>query len=260
MSNFTANSNMYNINTENEVAVILSHFESNFIFDIIKDNLQKKYNYNYISAANIAASFEQNFKNIKTMYNSSEDVNQIENVRISTYKEIINIICTEYQLQFNDSGDLDYYTAAYYLYDFLVSNFSKNMISFFANYIYKERNSIYEILNLNNMKKNKDSSTLYGKKMYKDIKLAVINANLEYVMDNICVYDISLQNILSTVYTDKNIIIYLNNIISPIYDFFKLSYVPVMQSQLKPIVLSNIRFEIQKLSIIEDENGAVKYE
>jgi hypothetical protein len=247
MSDFIANSNMYNINTENEIASVLSHFNSEFIFDIIRDNLEKKFNYSTINAPNIVISFEQNFKQIMSIYQTNLD--EINAVRIATYKEIINIICKSYNLQFNDSDDIDYYSAAMYLYDFLVANFSNYMELFFANYIYKERNAIYDALNLGNMKKNKDSSTLYGKKTYKDIKLAIINANLEYVIQNICVYDIDLHTVLSNIYPDKNIVNYISNIISPIYDFFKTAYVSVLQSDINAMVLSNIRFKIQNLSI-----------
>ena len=247
MSGFISNSNMYNITTENEVASVLSHFNSEFIFDLVRDNLQKKFNYNTIVSPNIVASFEQNFKQIMSIY--QDDTDRINEVRTRTYKEIISIICQNYNLQFNDSDDIDYYSAAMHLYDFLVAGFSNYLEQFFANYIYKERNGIYEALNLSSMKKNKDSSTLYGKKTYKDIKLAVINANLEFVIQNICAYDINLATILSNVYTDRNVINYILTIISPIHDFFKTSYVSVFQSDIRAIILSNIRFKIQNLCI-----------
>ena len=45
---FQSNFQMYNITTENELSVILSHFNTEFVFDIIRDNLSKKFNYNII--------------------------------------------------------------------------------------------------------------------------------------------------------------------------------------------------------------------
>lgn len=245
MSQFVSNFLTYNINTEGEVARMLSHFNSEFIFDVIRDNLNQRFNYTPIAAPNIVSSFEQNFKLIKENYHTDHD--QIDTVRLSTYKEIIDIICKEHKLEFIDNDNLDYYSAAFYLYDFLVSNFSTYMAFFFASFIYKERNSIYESLDLNNMKKNKDSSTLYGKKMYKDTKLAVITANLDYIIDNVCTYDIPLYAILEFIYPDRNIVNYIASIVSPIDDFFKSNYVPLLNGNPRTLFLSNIKFEMHKI-------------
>lgn len=246
MSQFISNFLTYNINTEGEIARILSHFDSEYIFDIIRDNLNQRSNYTAISAPNIVSSFEQNFKLIKDQYQT--DIDQIERVRVQTYKEIIDIICKEYNLQFNETDDnLDYYSAAYYLYDFLVANFSNYLVFFFANYIFRERNSIYEAFGLADLKKNKDNSTVYGKKIYKDIKFAMITANVDFIIDNICNYDISLYTILETVYPDKNIINYINYLISPIDDFYRNHYVRILNGDEKSIYLSNIKIKLHEI-------------
>lgn len=245
-----ANSQVYNIQTENEVAIILSRFNSNFIFDVIRDNLAQKFNYSFISAPNVVAAFEQNFKYFQIRYPS--DYDNIEVVRISTYKEIINILCNEYNLQFNDNDGLDYYSLALYLYDFLACNFNNYMVSFFANYIYKEKNSLYEFLNMEALKKNKDSSTIYGKKIYKDPKLAILNANLNSVIASICNFDITFENILSIVYSNKNIVNYLTAHVSPINDFFKSTYCYSFSLDMQPVILTNIRLEIQKMAVLTD--------
>lgn len=264
MSQFISNFLTYNINTEGEVAKILSHFNSEFIFDVVRDNLAQRFNYSGIAAPNIVSSFEQNFKAIKDNYQT--DFEQIESVRLATYKEIIDIICKEYNLTFVDDDSLDYYSAAYYLYDFLVSNFSSYMAYFFANFIYKERNSIYESLDLNSLKKNKDTSTLYAKKIYKDVKLAIITANIDFIIDNVCNYDISLYQILEFIYPDKNVVAYIGSIIVPINDFFKENYVSMINGPSRPIFLSNIKIEMHKIlaptmqSIYNTEtNGGLNY-
>ena len=254
MSGFIANSSEYNISTENEISVVLSHFNSEFVFDIITNNLQRK-NYNSIPAPNVVDSIENNFKIIKENY--KYELQQIEGVRIQTYKEIIKTICDAYNIKFNDEIDVDYFSAAHYIYDFLIANFSTYLVSFFANFIYKERNSIFESMNLNSMKKSKDSSTIYGKKMYKDIKIAVINANLEYVVNNICSYDISLSTILSFVYPDKNIVNYLNNVLLPIQDFYKYHYASIFNTDIKSIILTNIRLTLHTMAINVDQNNLI---
>ena len=250
MSGFTAGSIMYNINTETELASVLSHFDSAFIFDLVKGNLTKRYESGYTSNPNLVISLEQNFKSIKDYYQF--DLEKIEQVRQDTYYEIINIICNHYGLIYSNNPDIDLYSAALYLYDFLVANFANYISIFFSRYIHKERTPIYDSMNLAALKKNKDSSTLYGKKMYRDVRLAVINANLAYVIDNMKYYDLTLHDILSVVYPDKNVANFIANIITPTNDFFKVHYMSAFVSDYSAIILSNIRFEIQRLSSISN--------
>ena len=254
MSSFVTNSNSYNITSEKEISVILSHFEPDYVFGIIKDNITQRFRYNQLSIPNIVGSFESYFKQLFVTYTDADSINQIQTTRLETYKEIISILCSEFQFRFNYEEVNDLYSAAYYLYSFLVSDFSNNIVSFFGNFIIKERNNIYESLKLNDLKKSKDNSTLYNKKIYKNNKLAIINANLDYVIDNICVFDITLSDMLNNIYNDKNIVKFLENTLLPVYDFFKTVYVPVIQSHLKPMLLTDIRLYIQTQYISNDIN------
>lgn len=246
MSSFIANSQTYNINTENEVASILSHFNSDFIISIVNYNFNNRIIDTVLPTPNIVTSFEQNFKDIKSRYNT--DIDKIETVRLQTYKEIIDTICSKYGIIFLYNDDLDLYSAAYYIYDFFISNFYNYMIYFLSNYIYKERNGIYESMHLNDLKKNKDSSTIYGKKIYKDIRLAVINANLDYILQNMRTYDINIGNILYTVY-NRNIASFLITILKFDNDFYNTFYMSILDSEYKSSLITNLRLEIQKLSI-----------
>lgn len=255
MSSFQANSYEYNITTENEVASVLSHFNTDFIIDIIRQNILNKDRTMFLPMANIVTSYEQNFKDIAVRYPG--EIQQISSVRLKTYAEIIDELCHYYNLQFNDNGELDYYSAAFYLYDFLVSNFSSHMCFFFANYIYRERNSIYDAMHLNDLKKNKDTSTTYGKKVYKDVRLAVINANIDRVIANMETFDIPLSTILSIIYPDKSVVNYIMQIISPIYDFYNSIYVPCMNKDTRPILITNIRLLIQQMSIDPNANNFI---
>lgn len=255
MSSFQANSQEYNITTENEVASVLSHFNTDFILDIIRQSIQNRDKTMYLPMANIVTAYEQNFKDIAARYPG--EIQQISSVRLKTYVEIIDELCDNYRLQFNDNEDLDYYSTAFYLYDFLVSNFTQYLCFFFANYIYRERNSIYDSMHLNDFKKSKDTSTTYGKKVYKDVRLAVINANIDFVIKNMESFDIPLSTILSIVYPDKAIVNYINQIISPVYDFYTTIYVPFMNTDTRPILITNIRLLIQQMSIDPNTNNFI---
>jgi len=255
MSGFLAANNTYNINTENEVSIILSHFNSEFLFNVIKDNITRKTEYYQIGMPNIVAAYENRFKQLMSIYTSELDLQNIKQTREETYKEIIDILCREYNLQLNQNLDNeDYYSIAYYLYSFLVSDFKNNVVLFFTNYIMKEKNYLYDYLELNDLKRSKDTTTIYNKKTYKNSKIAIINANLEFVINSIFVFDIDMNTLLNCIYDNKNIVKFLENTIQPVHDFFKYHISGFMQSQFRPILITDIRLSIQKLSMSEDIN------
>lgn len=252
MSSFNANSQVFNVATENELAVVLSHYSDQFVFTVIKDAIEYRFErVPIVGLPNVVAAWEQNFKAIVAQYGNIEEVNRVRN---ETYRQIIDIICKEFGLEFTIDDSIDLYSAAYHLYDFLVSNFTNNMVTLFANFIYKERANLYESLNLSNLKKNRDSSTIYGKKIYKDIKLAVINANIDMVISEVCAMDMPLYNIISIVYgNNSELKRYLISIISAGPDFFNKAYVSVLNSDIRPDMITNIRFKLQEIAMSHDQ-------
>lgn len=252
MSGFIANSSAYNVTTENEIAIILSHFNTEYIFDVIKDNIAQKFNTYQMNMPNVVVSFEQYFKQLQMIYDNPTDRLNIENTRIETYKEILYILSNEFNLEIDYENIQDYYSITYYLYDLLVSGFNNHVVNFFTNYIIKEKNGIYDLLNLGELKKNKDTSTIYNKKIYKNAKVAIINANLEYVIDSMSAFDITFNMILNTIYQDKNMVRMIESVVAPRVDFFKGAYIGILRSNIRPILLTNIRLEIQRQSMIDD--------
>lgn len=246
MSGYTTNSSVYNIHTENEAMQILSHFETGQIIDIIEDSISKRFGLN-VQLPNIVNALEQDFKN--TSMNYPENIADINNVRTNTYNQVIAIIERTNNVSIQVDDFMDMYSVAYHLYDFFVSNYKQNIINFFTNFIIRERNNIYNSMHLEEYKKNRDSTTLYGKKMYKNTKLAVINACLEYIVDNICEYDFDIQNILNFVYEDKLLAQFLGTIIQPRTDIFKTLYVSAIRTpELRLDILSSIRLNIHYYS------------
>ena len=239
----------YNIMTQNELNTVLASFESEFIFSVIKDNLAMKYNDAFINIVkpNVVSAFENTFNNLKEIYPMDHD--NIMNVRQQTYEEIVDILCAEYNLSKGDCYDdlLDKYTLTYYLYDFLVANFTNNIVEFFSNYIFREKDAIYDYFNLDQFKKNRDSSTLYGRKAYTDMKLAIINANLVNILTSMQSFDISLNDIYTLTYKDPHVVGMFRQNISDNGDFYKSYYCNVIRDQnLAPIFYTSIRLEIQK--------------
>lgn len=253
MSGFIASS-AYNVTTENEIAVILSHFSFDYIYDVIRDSINQRGNFYQMSMPNIVASFEQYFKNLQMTYESPDDRAKIDQTRLETYRQILEILEKAYELEINYENIQDYYSITFYLYDLLVSGFNYKMIEFFTNYIIKEKNVLYDVLQLNDLKKSKDTSTIYNKKMYKNAKLAIINANLEYVLTCLCGFDITFNIILNTIYQDKNMIKFIEGLVAPRVDFFKSIYATMLNSNAGPIILTNIRLAIQNQSMNEEIN------
>lgn len=240
------NSQIYNITSENQIATILSHFSSNYIIDTIKDKLNNKFNIYAIENPNIVYSFELNFNQMKALHPA--DINNINSVRIESYREIIDVLCEYYNLQFNETvEDQDIYSSAFYLYDFLVANFFNYITIFFANYIVKEKNHLYDIINTNIDIKE----ISYIKKIYKDNKIAVISAHLDYIIDYLKGLDISLYDILGYIYSNE-ILNLMNIIIAPIGDFFKDHYVSLLNNpSMFPIIMTNIRLYLQKIQGVD---------
>ena len=250
-----ANPYIYNIATETELAEVLSHYNTDYVLNILTNAINGKFNPNSImvSQPNLVSAWEINFKQIQEYYNYPEFIERIKYVRDTTYKEIIRMICRSYNLNFTtQDDDIDWYTAATMLYDFFVCNFNRYLIQFFSTYIYRERSTIYEDLNLASVRKSKDSTTTYGKRLYKDIKLVVINTAIDQVVSAIMANDISLTDIFTTV-LPKEQAIYMDSIVSQAGDFFKESYGPSMNSTLRPVLLTEIRFALQKWAGLQDE-------
>ena len=250
MSGFIANNSEYNINTDHSMSVILSHFDPELILRTVKGWIDIKYEEPMPLISNIIMGYNENFKQLLHTYQNQLDQEQTMNTRNMIYKDIINLICNEYNLEFNitDYDEIDLYTPAFYLFRLLVSEFTENVKTFFTNFILKEKNNLYESLNMNQFKKDKDASTVYNKKRMDNNKLAIIISRLGYVIDNICVYDISFEDFLRNVYSDENLIQYLLRIVAPRSDFFK-QYVATMfgdMSKVRASLISGITIMLYK--------------
>ena len=121
------------------------------------------------------------------------------------------------------------------------------LISFFTNYINREKNSLYEALEL--ASKRKEASP-YSKKIYKNSnsKLAIIHANLEYVIQNICSYDIDFDTFVELSYIPERALSrFILSILQDNGDFFKRICVPYINENFGPIT-TQIKFALQEMA------------
>ena len=240
-----AGTQLYEISNEYNVTDILAHFDSNYIFDIIEDKLE---NISFATSqveSNIVASFENNFKDMNDRFPG--DSQNIRNIREQVYRDIIKILTAKFNLQFNMVDDtIDLYTAAYYLYDFLVCHRNIIMVNFFTAFIINNKESLCATLNMEDFRKGKDSAAAYGKRVYQDNKFAIISANMSAVINYISTLDIALINIFQSTYKDLKLVQFLDNAFADKGNFFKDFYCSILNKPEElPIIITNIRLALQ---------------
>lgn len=250
MSNpYISNSDIYQVNAERDVSVILSRFNTEYIYDCIESALQSKYNAQFIIPnPNLVRSLEDNF--IIMQQDFPDDKANILECREETYREIIYYLCGKFNLTFNNNDQVDLYSAAYYLYDFLVSNYLINLINFFAKFILREKNNIYKSLNLDKFKKNSNIS--YGKKLIKDQNISTILIQTPYVLDQLMVYDFNFQNIVSIAYDNNDIAKFIISLFGDTGYFYEYYKLDINNSFMRPNLITNIRLTIQDSVISTD--------
>lgn len=241
----------YNIISDSEISSILSHFSPEMAFDTIDFILQNKsvYYSPAIAKANIINGYEMMFRQYLEQY---PDYNkEFRENRDNLYRAIIDKICTSHNLSYNIDPGTDIFTLAFYLYQFLISDFSNYIIAFFTRYIIKEKTNIIEMIEA--IDKNKNSSTSYSKKIYKggSNKLSVIHSNLDIVLENIRGFDISLEDIINVVFeNDKNLAAMLNSSIIDNGAFYKNFYVSFLNIHF-PEMITSIRLQLQPPTSID---------
>ena len=237
----------YEISNEFNITELLGHFDSNYIFDIITDKLDNIDYSSVLKEPNIVISFEENFKIMNDRFPG--DSQNIRMLRAQVYTDIINILCEKFNLQFNEDDDnIDRYTLAYQLYDFLVCNRNTYLINFFTSFIINNKGSLCGFLNLDEYRKSKETSAAYGKRIYDDPMYGAISANMAKVIRHISTIDISLMNIFQSTYTNPEILIFLDNAIADRGDFFRDFYCSIFdQPEIMPIIITNIRLSLQKI-------------
>ena len=245
---FQYNPAITNVNIDNQLAGILSRFGDDYILDIVKDSINNRFRLYDLPRPNIVNAFEITFKELTDGFTSNTD--EILSTRTRVYNNIINIICNYYDFIFIQNDDTDIFSAAYWLYDTFVSNFTASLINFYTLYLIRERKSIDLALNLVEMNKINETTYIYSRKLFKDPSLAGSHCNLEYVIDQISNFDINLYTILSTVYSGSNIDIgnYIASIITDTTGmFFKKYYESFIFGKEAADILTLIKLNLQQL-------------
>ena len=187
------------IDTDYGIGTILSNFDSEYINHIIDDSFNFRFRPFTGGMPNMVDVLERQFIAIRV--NTPDYIQEIDNTRVETYKEIINKICTYYNLTFTgdfdniEPGEIHY--IAHTLYSIFLSNFTECMVEFFTSYIIKNADYIVDYLKtLPNANIPKENNLAYNSKQYIDPKFVLIHANINTVIYNMAAYDIPLPELL----------------------------------------------------------------
>lgn len=251
MSNqYISNSDIYQVNAERDITVILSRFNTNYIYDCIENALLSKYTTQFIIPnPNLVRSLEDNFTIMKQDF--PDDIDNILKCREETYSEIINYLCSKFNLSFNDNDTIDLYSAAYYLYDFLVSGYLSKLTIFFSKYILHEKNNLYKTFNLDRFKKTTNIN--YGKKLFKDSVTSTILIQISYIIEQLSAFDFDFESIVNIIYDNDDIAKFITSLFYDngyFYNFYKQD---ISNPYIKPNIITNIRLFIQNSSIVDGD-------
>lgn len=256
---FMSNNTEYSVVTNAEVADVIAHFSDEMIMDIVEKNLMNRLSFT-VQKANLVHSLEEDFKQSFQLYPAYYQ--EFSQKRFDLYSKIIQKICDFYNISCSSTSDTnEIHSRAFYLYSLFVSDFSNYVVRFFTNYIIREKNALYDFMEAELTAKNKDYNALYSKKIYSNNtnhKLVAIHANLDFVVDNICAFDINIESFIrNALYGQPQIIKYLTLVISENNgDLFSQHIVPFVQ-QNKTMILTYLKLSLQH-SITPDISNYIK--
>lgn len=245
------NGNINSIDTDAGIGTILSHFDTNYINHVIDDCLQMRFRPFDAPMPNYVDILEREFVAIKA--NAKDYIDNINEVRSETYREIISKICNFYNLSCTISleniSEDELYGIAHTMYDIFVSRFTDHMLDFFVMYIINNADSITTYLkNDENAIKPKETS-LYNPKYYIDPKYILIHANVNNVVYNMAAYDIEFPNLLVYL-SDPNTAASLSSLFSDNGDIYKNYYASyILNPEYTAGVLTNIKLLLQQKTI-----------
>lgn len=216
------------LQNENNLNLMMYHLSPSFIDSIIEDNISYRYGSFRPLLPNLVGSIEYTLKIKKEQDTVNQD-------RYEIYLNIINKLCKEFNLSFNNTmdGEADLYTISYYLYEFLITNFREYMNRFIINIILKEKNNLYNEISVLPNIRDKDALALYGKMMYKDTMLGLLISNIEEVLNRIFCIDFNFIDLLNTAFSHNlSIRDYIIRFVSDNGNFFKDFYVETINKNI----------------------------
>lgn len=235
------------IDTDAGIGTILSHFSTEYIKHVIEDSLNMKFRPFSDAMPNMVDVLERQFLSIQN--NAQNYTEKVADVRIETYKEIILMISSYYNLQFVGNFDNmnpeEIHGIAHVMYDIFISRFTEYMINFYVSYIVDNADSIVSYLKTDESVNKPKDSRLYQAKNFIDEKYIIIHANVNRVIYNMAGYDIPLQ-ILLNYFLDPSSAMRIGSLLQDVGDIYKTHYASyILDQRYSAGVLTNIKLKLQ---------------
>lgn len=213
------------VDTDRAIYDILSNFSYDFIKDSIEKSIQYKFRPYGLRMPNFPAILEKKFQAV--LLNCPDYKDRIMEKRSETYQNLIDIVCSYYQLRVETEIPEEHlFTIANLLYRVLVSEFTERMINFFVNYIISNMDSIMSYL----PDDKKMSRTSYAKKLYSQQDYIAVYDNMEQILFNIMSnLDIPMNQLLGYL-SDKMCSDIICSYISDCGDLYKNHYVTYLKN------------------------------
>lgn len=259
MVGFLMNNNEYEIQANNQIAVLLAEFDSNYVMGVIEDTLNQIFTqFDMISRPNVVKAFETTFKELYNIYPT--DIDNINQLRVETYQTIINYICNKFNLRFVQTDAIDLYTIASILYDFFVSKLNIYLVQFYVKHILAEKDNILRSINMEEVQK-KDPNLIYNKLAFgNDEQMAIIATYIPTILQQMANNsNVSDHTIYSYIYgTQPDIIQLIEYSIMPINPIFNLFNHLLFNESLYGPIITHIRLQFQQTvsTITMDANTA----
>lgn len=250
MQSFMMNNQYYELQSNNQVALLLSQFDSDYIIEVMDDTLMQMFSrFDLIPRPNIVQSFESVFKELLSIYESDRD--NISQSRMETYQTIINHICEKYSIRFIQTESVDLFTLANLMYDFFISNYNYYMINFYVRLIMNEKDNLIKALNFDDIKKTRDHNTVYNKMAFNnDQGLTTIAIHIPDVLRLLSTLDISDDTVYRIVYgPQEDIIQTLEENISPTIPLFQRFNSILFNESLYGAIVTHIRMVFQQTAM-----------
>lgn len=235
------------IDTDAGIGTILSHFSSEYVNHVVQDSLSMRFRpFIQYPMPNMVDVLERQFFVIGE--HTKDYKENVSDVRVETFEEIIQIICKYYNLEFTGDFDSmspeDVHGVARAMYDIFISQFTDYMISFFVSFIINNADDIVSYLKNDPSAVKPKENGLYTSANYIDSKFILIHANINQVIYNMAAYDIPLQTLLN--YFDPLLATSLGSLLADRGDIYKNYYASyILDSRYSASVLTEIKLRLQ---------------
>ena len=254
---FLMNNRIYELQANNQIAALLSQFDSSYVMEIIDDTLTQVFTqFDMIPRPNIVRSFETMFKELREVY--PNDIDNINQLRVETYQTIINHICSKYEIRFSQTENVDLFTIADLLYDFFVARLNIYMIQFYVKYLINEKENIAVMLDMDEINKSKDPNIAYNKMAFNnDENLTAIAVYLPSILQKMANNQVLDHTIYEYTYGQSpEVVNLLDTVITPTIPIFTRFNNLLFNETLYGPIITHIRMAFQQSVATVPQNPA----